>query len=186
VFDLVRRDLRRFAPPPAGARALALRALLNPGSQALVVYRLGRWLRQAPARPGRWIPATLLVPLYAVAAAYVRAAYDIRLESSADVGAGLKIFHFGGIRLRRCRLGAGCVVHQRVEIRPDAPHGDGPEIGERVWIGPHARVLGPVRVGDGATIAAGALVTQDVAAGSLVAGDPARTTLIRYDNAALL
>ncbi len=185
MFELVRSDLHRFDPASAPGR-LELRTLLNLGSQALVVYRLGRWLYDAPARPPRWVPALLLLPWYVLASAYVRLAYDIRLDPSADIGPGLKIFHFGGIRLSRCVLGACCVIHQQVEIRPGEAGAAGPRIGDGVWIGPHARILGPIRVGDGATIAAGALVTHDVAAGSLVAGAPARTTLIRYDNRALL
>lgn len=47
-------------------------------------------------------------------------------------------------------------------------------IGENVWIGGGAIVLGGVTIGDDAIIAAGAVVTRDVAAGSTVAGVPAR------------
>lgn len=186
MFELVRSDLHRFDASDAQPGHFELRTLLNLGSQALVAYRLGRWLRGAPARPARWIPAVLLLPWYLLFSAYVRVAYDIQLESSAEIGGGLKIFHFGGIRVRRCKLGERCVIHQQVEIGPDEAGGAGPQIGDGVWIGPHARVLGAVRVGDGATVAAGAVVTQDVAPGSLVAGAPARTTLIHYDNRALL
>jgi acetyltransferase-like isoleucine patch superfamily enzyme len=46
-----------------------------------------------------------------------------------------------------------------------------------VWIGSRATVLGGVRVGAGAVIAAGAVVTRDVDADTLVAGVPA--TVIR-------
>src|SRR5690242_14885655 len=101
MFELVRSDLHRFDPRSATAPGhFELRTLLNLGSQALVAYRLGRWLRGAPARPARWIPAVLLLPWYLLAAAYVRVAYDVHLDASAEIGPGLKIFHFGGIRLR--------------------------------------------------------------------------------------
>jgi len=43
-----------------------------------------------------------------------------------------------------------------------------------VWIGTRALVLKGVRIGRGAIVAAGAVVTQDVAAFSVVAGVPAR------------
>ncbi len=187
MFELVRSDLRHNASPSSrNPRAASLRALLNLGSQALLTYRLGRWLRDGTRRPARWLPMFLLWPAYGLLAAYVRLAYDIRLDPSAEIGAGLKIFHFGGMRLRGCKLGERCVLHQQVVVEPGAAGGPGPEIGDRVWIGPHARIIGRVRVGDGATVAAGALVTRDVAAGSLVAGAPARTTLIHYDNSGLL
>jgi hypothetical protein len=47
-------------------------------------------------------------------------------------------------------------------------------IGDRVWIGARAMILKGVTIGDGAIVAAGAVVTKDVEAGTLVAGVPAR------------
>jgi serine O-acetyltransferase len=47
-------------------------------------------------------------------------------------------------------------------------------IGDNVAIGAHAVVLGPVRIGDGATVGAGAIVTRDVPPGTTVVGVPAR------------
>lgn len=47
-------------------------------------------------------------------------------------------------------------------------------IGDHVWIGMNATILKGVTVGDGAVIAAGAVVTRDVPARCLAAGVPAR------------
>lgn len=47
-------------------------------------------------------------------------------------------------------------------------------IGNDVWIGVNATILSGVRVGDGAVIAAGAVVNKDVAPYSVVGGVPAR------------
>jgi acetyltransferase-like isoleucine patch superfamily enzyme len=48
------------------------------------------------------------------------------------------------------------------------------EIGADVWLGAHATVLQGVRVGAGATVAAGAVVIRDVKPGDTVGGVPAR------------
>ncbi|HYN69036.1 MAG TPA: acyltransferase [Candidatus Eisenbacteria bacterium] len=48
------------------------------------------------------------------------------------------------------------------------------EIGDHVWIGLNAIILKGVKIGDGAIVAAGAVVTGDVPAGTLVGGVPAR------------
>lgn len=47
-------------------------------------------------------------------------------------------------------------------------------IGNRVWIGCRAIILKGVNIGDGAIVAAGAVVTKDVPPYTLVAGNPAR------------
>ena len=48
------------------------------------------------------------------------------------------------------------------------------KIGRDVWIGANAVILGGVTIGDGAVVAAGAVVTKDVEPGAVVAGVPAR------------
>ena len=47
-------------------------------------------------------------------------------------------------------------------------------IGNYVWIGVRATVLGGVTIGDGAIVMAGAMVTRDVPAYAVVGGVPAR------------
>lgn len=47
-------------------------------------------------------------------------------------------------------------------------------IGNKVWIGANSTILPGVTVGDGAIIAAGAVVTKDVPPGTVVGGVPAR------------
>ena len=48
------------------------------------------------------------------------------------------------------------------------------DIGDDVWIGARAAILGGVRIGAGAIVGAGAVVTRDVPAGAVVAGNPAQ------------
>lgn len=47
-------------------------------------------------------------------------------------------------------------------------------IGDKVWIGYRAIILPGVKIGEGAVVGAGAVVTKDVEAFSIVAGNPAR------------
>ncbi len=59
------------------------------------------------------------------------------------------------------------------------------EIGDRVWIALRATILGGVTIGEGAVVAAGAVVTRDVAPFTIVGGTPAapigeRTRDLRY------
>ena len=161
---------------PGGARWV----LVQLGFQAMLSYRLGRWLSvQAPLRLRLlFAPAWIF---YGLTALWVRAAYGIRLELSADIGPGLYIGHFGGICIRTCIIGSLCSIAQQTTI---GPKGDsaGPRIGNDVWIGAHSRVIGDFHVGDGSTIAAGARVVGDVPPAALVAGDPARVVVRNFDH----
>jgi virginiamycin A acetyltransferase len=54
-------------------------------------------------------------------------------------------------------------------------------IGNDVWIGGNAVVLGGVRIGDGAIIGAGSVVTKEVPAYAIVGGNPARIIKYRFN-----
>lgn len=53
-------------------------------------------------------------------------------------------------------------------------------IGHGVWLGDYAKILNGVRIGEGAVVAAGALVTKDVAPYSIVGGVPAKEIRKRF------
>ena len=48
------------------------------------------------------------------------------------------------------------------------------KIGNAVWIGAHATILPGVSIGNGAIVAAGAVVTKDVPENTVVGGVPAK------------
>lgn len=55
------------------------------------------------------------------------------------------------------------------------------EIGHDVWIGARATILDGVKIGDGAVVAAGAVVTKDVPSYAIVGGVPAKVIKYRFD-----
>lgn len=56
-------------------------------------------------------------------------------------------------------------------------------VGNDVWIGDGATVLPGIRIGNGAVVAASAVVTRDVPAYGIAAGNPARLVRRRFDDA---
>ena len=83
----------------------------------------------------------------------------------------------------RISIGEDCAIAERVVIRDSNSHKilyDGYsvsapiEIGNHVWIGMNSIIVPGVTIGDGAVIAAGAVVNRDVPPKTLVAGVPAR------------
>lgn len=71
-------------------------------------------------------------------------------------------------------LGTGCVLNPTVNVS------GGVIMGERVLVGTGAQILQFLRIGDDATIGAGAMVRADVAAGQTVVGVPARPLADRH------
>jgi serine O-acetyltransferase len=178
-------DVRRCADIDQGHGALLRLFADSYGLQALLAYRMGRWLLCARRRYYLWPLLPLGWPIYFLLSRFVRLAYDIRLELSADIGPGFYIGHFGAIRVRRCRIGATCSIGHFTTISP-AGDGPGPVIGDRVWIGVHAQIIGPHRVGSDATVGAGTLIQGDVPEGVLCLGNPARLVRRNYDNRRML
>ena len=82
-----------------------------------------------------------------------------------------------------CLIASGCkfIDHDHGSVRRDVPmrgQTDGPEaeilLEEDVWLGANVIVLKGVRVGRGAIVAAGAIVTKDIASYEIWGGVPAR------------
>ena len=178
-------DVRRCAEKTQARKALAQLLADNYGLQALLAYRLGRWLQRAARTYSTWPVLPLGWALYYVLSRYVRLAFGIRLELSADIGPGFYIGHFGAIRVRRCRIGTNCSIGRLTDIAA-AGNGPGPVIGDRVWIGAHVHLVGSYRVGSGATVGAGTEVRQDVPDAALYLGNPARVVMRNYDNGSFL
>jgi serine O-acetyltransferase len=112
---------------------------------------------------------------------FMQGAAGLDLSSSAEIGPGLLILHGWGIVVSKgAKIGAnvtlanGVVIGRKDTITSDGRETSFPVIGDDVFIGAHAIVIGGVTVGDGAIIGPGSVVTKDVPPRSVVVGNPAR------------
>lgn len=111
------------------------------------------------------------------------------MKDSVQISDGVLLDFTGGVI-----VGEGALLSPGVHIEThdhgydphSSPTGSSLEIGNRAWIGGSAMILPKVRViGEGAIIAAGAVVTKPVPPYSIVAGNPARVIKLRQDVQAL-
>jgi serine O-acetyltransferase len=96
------------------------------------------------------------------------------IEPRATLGQRLMLPHPNGVVIHEdAVIGDDCMIMQQVTI---GMIGDGevPTIGNNVYIGAGAKIIGKVSVGDGARIGANAVVTQDVPPNCTAVGVPAR------------
>jgi serine O-acetyltransferase len=90
------------------------------------------------------------------------------------IGPGLFISHGQATILSAERIGANLQVHQGVTVGWDYRGDRRPIIGDGVFIGAGAKVLGAITIGDGARIGANAVVVSDVPPQATAVGIPAR------------
>lgn len=106
----------------------------------------------------------------------------IEIHPGATIGKGLFIDHGSGVVIgETTEIGDNCTIYQGVTLG-----GTGKDVGKRhptlgdhVMVGSGAKVLGPVKLGDGSKIAAGAVVLQDIPAGATAVGIPARVVRVK-------
>ena len=105
----------------------------------------------------------------------------IEIHPGATIGKGVFIDHGTGVVIgETAEVGDNCTIYQNSTLG-----GTGKESGKRhptleehVMVGAGSKVLGPITIGAGSKIAAGAVVLNDVQPGSTCVGVPARTVRI--------
>lgn len=96
------------------------------------------------------------------------------IDPMTTIGEGLELPHAMGIVFHGdVVIGQNCMIMQQVTLGMIGP-GEVPVIGDDVYIGAGAKVIGKVRVGNGARIGAGAVVLKDIPANYTAVGNPAR------------
>lgn len=162
MFPNLRRDtarLREIKTKPFPWYVLES-LLFENGYQAVVCYRVARWFRQ------RGVP--FFGPLFARLGLFWTGA-DI--SPLAEIGPGLRIAHGHGLVIGGyARLGADALLLQGVTL--GSPHPANieamPVVGDRVFIGAGAKLIGGIRVGDDVFIGVNAIVARDIPNGSRV------------------
>ena len=97
---------------------------------------------------------------------------DVDLQ--ATLGKGLMLPHPNGVVIHgEARIGDDCMIMQQVTVGM-IDESEVPVIGNRVYIGAGAKIIGKLTVGDGARIGANAVVVNDVPSNATAVGIPAR------------
>lgn len=108
--------------------------------------------------------------------------FGIQIPLGTKIGAGFYIGHFGNIVINgRTIIGKNCNISQGVTIGQSSrgKNKGYPTIGDNCYIGPGAKIIGNIKVGNNIAIGANAVVTKDVEDNAVVIGVPAKT--ISYD-----
>ena len=101
---------------------------------------------------------------------------EMCLDPLATIGGGLYISHIGGVHINpQAIIGSNCDITARRTASRFCPGMTGDtNIGNNVYIGTGATLVGKIKVGNGAKIAANTLVITNVPEGATVMGVPGR------------
>jgi serine O-acetyltransferase len=130
--------------------------LFDNGYQAVVLFRISSWFKR------RRIP--VFGPFFNRLSILLT---SVDIAPGAEVGPGLLISHGMGLVVgESARIGTDAILHNSVSIGASALAriAQMPRIGDAVFIGAGARLIGDIEIGDNVFIGANAVVGQDVPA----------------------
>lgn len=156
----VKELLNTYKTYDPAAKSLLEIALLYPGPKALFGHRIAHALYKRRC-----------YFLARAVAEFFRAWTGIEIHPGATLGRRLVIDHGMGVVIGETAVvGDDCIIFHGVTLGgikfdPVKRH---PTIGNKVFIGTGAKVLGPITLGEGCRIGANAVVTKDVEPGAVV------------------
>lgn len=103
--------------------------------------------------------------------------YGFQIYPETQIGEGFYLGHWGTVVINpKVKIGKNCNIAQGVTIaQSNRGKNEGvPEIGNEVWIGPNAVIVGNIRIGNDVLIAPNAYVNTDIPSHSLVIGNPSQ------------
>lgn len=171
MYEDLKVDLQRYGVSSHFVLRFFLHFLKTSGFRAIVLYRFNSKLAR-----------TRFKFLCFFITRLIRLTCNIDIEPTARIGPGCRIPHTFSIVIGgRSSLGANCTIMQCVTIGGNSGKAVGeqtqPLIGDDVFIGPGAKILGPVRVGNNSKIGANAVVLSDIPSNSVAVGVPASTKI---------
>lgn len=144
-----------------GGRHALLRILLSDGTGAMALYRLTRWFykyRLSPlAYAFQWVNKLL---------------NGCVIGMGADFGPGFVIMHPIGIVINSKVVGGKNITLESGVVIGDEK-GRSPSLGNDIFVGSGAKIIGDLRLGDGVKVGANAVVIRSADDGATLLGIPA-------------
>ncbi len=169
-FDNMKAEIDAVMERDPAARSRLEVALLYSGYKAVRSYRKANWFYRHNMK-------------FIARAISQRSRHrtGVEIHPGATIGKGLFIDHGMGVVIGETTvIGDNCTIYQNVTLGGTGKHTGKrhPTLGNNVMVGSGAKVLGPFTVGDGARVAAGAVVLDAVPENATAVGVPARVVRV--------
>ncbi len=145
-----------------------LRVLLRTETPAIICYRFSHWVLTFRVPVLRQILQIVSIIFQRLVQMFI----GVFISPDAEIGPGLLIHTPFGIVVGPTKIGANCTIQTGVVITAATR-----SIGDNVYFGPGAKVIGDARIGNNVVIVANSVILTDVADNTTVMGVPARIKL---------
>ena len=159
--------------PGTVSNAGLLGVCLSPRFIPVLLFRLGSWCASHHLRPiGKCFSLLNFV------------LFGLEIGLDCRIGPGLYFPHTSGTVLGARSIGANAVIYHNVTVGAKIPDLKNigelrPGIGDDVFLGAGAKILGPITLGDRIVVGANSVVLSSVPADSLVVGIPGKVVETR-------
>ncbi len=180
MFKGLRKDIQGIKERDPAARSSFEIFLLYSGLHALLFHRVSHWLY-----------CHKCFFLARLNSQFARFLTGIEIHPGAKIGHGILIDHGSGVVIgETAEVGDNCTIYQGVTLGGTGKDKGKrhPTLGAGVMVGSGAKILGPFTVGDGAKIAANAVVLEPIPPNATAVGVPARVVKmgnVKVDNSEL-
>lgn len=164
MFHQIRQDIRVIFDRDPAAKTIVEVVLCYPGLHALISHRMAHYLYKR-----NWVLFPRLISQVS------RFFTGIEIHPGAIIGQGLFIDHGMGVVIgETAEVGDNVTLYQGVTLGGTGKEKGKrhPTIGNNVFIGSGAKILGSIKVGDNVKIGAGSVVTKPVPNDTTVVGVP--------------
>ena len=142
----------------------------NKGKKVIIIlfiYRLGNKVWNLENKYIRKLLLSILEIIYQI---FVYFPYHIEIPFSAEIDGGLRLPHQHNIVLNgKVKIGKNCTLYHQVTLGMNdfLPYPNAPVIGDNVYIGAGAKIIGNVKISDNCKIGANAVVVKDLLKGEV-------------------
>lgn len=180
--DIVYSDLYRFTGNKRRLSKVYITFvqewLSSPEFKFLNSFRRTQYYNRAMMKSPKgihYVKNYLLFHFYNLGLNYFTMRYQFQIPYETCIGKGLYLAHFGRVIIHpKTVIGHNVNISTGVVIGTQfrGPRKGAPNVGNYVWIGANAVIVGNIRVGNNVLIAPGAYVNFDVPDNSIVIGNP--------------
>lgn len=166
IIDSIKHDIESIKERDPAAHSGLEIILTYSGVHAVIMHRIAHWFYKQNHKV-----------IARAISQFSRCITGIEIHPGAKIGKGLLIDHGSGVVIgETAEIGDYCLIYQGSTLGGTGKeHGKRhPTLGNNVMVGSGAKILGPFKVGDGAKIAANAVVLEEVPPNCTAVGVPAR------------